>query len=148
MMVILFFFFRIRRPPRSTRTATLFPSTTLFRSWCIRNAERLAASPPSRWCNAAALSGSARPRLQPAGFDRLGLGARADGAERGEIAARRGHLAPLDQLVADRGDFAFEQLGRHAVVLRHPTGIDPDNLPRRGQQRPQSKSAKRPVGNE
>src|SRR3546814_19083044 len=114
MMVILFFFFRIRRPPRSTRTATLFPSTTLFRSWCIRNAERLAASPPSRWCNAAALSGSARPRLQPAGFDRLGLGARADGAERGEIAARRGHLAHLDQLVADRGEFAFEQLGRHA----------------------------------
>src|SRR3546814_16507603 len=118
MMVILFFFFRIRRPPRSTRTATLFPSTTLFRSWCIRNAERLAASPPSRWCNAAALSGSARPRLQPAGFDRLGLGARADGAERGAIAARRGHLAHLDPLVADRGAFDFEQIGRHAVVLR------------------------------
>src|SRR3546814_18733735 len=27
-----FFFFRILRPPRSTRTYTLFPSTTLFRS--------------------------------------------------------------------------------------------------------------------
>src|SRR3546814_19915567 len=26
------FFLRIRRPPRSTRTDTLFPSTTLFRS--------------------------------------------------------------------------------------------------------------------
>src|SRR3546814_18932471 len=26
------FFFRIRRPPRSTRTDTLFPYTTLFRS--------------------------------------------------------------------------------------------------------------------
>src|SRR3546814_3704288 len=25
----------IRRPPRSTRTDTLFPYTTLFRSWCI-----------------------------------------------------------------------------------------------------------------
>src|SRR3546814_13197417 len=24
----------IRRPPRSTRTDTLFPYTTLFRSWC------------------------------------------------------------------------------------------------------------------
>src|SRR3546814_15847217 len=31
--VILFFFFlMIRRPPRSTRTDTLFPYTTLFRS--------------------------------------------------------------------------------------------------------------------
>src|SRR3546814_9950165 len=27
------FFLSIRRPPRSTRTATLFPYTTLFRSW-------------------------------------------------------------------------------------------------------------------
>src|SRR3546814_6912735 len=29
----LFFFLMIRRPPRSTRTDTLFPYTTLFRSW-------------------------------------------------------------------------------------------------------------------
>src|SRR3546814_3528745 len=28
----MFFFLMIRRPPRSTRTATLFPYTTLFRS--------------------------------------------------------------------------------------------------------------------
>src|SRR3546814_13497751 len=28
----MFFIFRIRRPPRSTRTDTLFPYTTLFRS--------------------------------------------------------------------------------------------------------------------
>src|SRR3546814_19174182 len=27
----------IRRPPRSTRTDTLFPYTTLFRSWAISN---------------------------------------------------------------------------------------------------------------
>src|SRR3546814_957305 len=30
--VIFFFFLMIRRPPRSTRTDTLFPYTTLFRS--------------------------------------------------------------------------------------------------------------------
>src|SRR3546814_628441 len=30
---IVFFFLRIRRPPRSTRTDTLFPYTTLFRSY-------------------------------------------------------------------------------------------------------------------
>src|SRR3546814_4243051 len=29
---VFFFFLRIRRPPRSTRTDTLFPYTTLFRS--------------------------------------------------------------------------------------------------------------------
>src|SRR3546814_16512879 len=29
---ICFFFLMLRRPPRSTRTATLFPYTTLFRS--------------------------------------------------------------------------------------------------------------------
>src|SRR3546814_1673141 len=31
-MLFLFFFLMIRRPPRSTRTDTLFPYTTLFRS--------------------------------------------------------------------------------------------------------------------
>src|SRR3546814_13893610 len=31
---LLFFFLMIRRPPRSTRTDTLFPYTTLFRSQC------------------------------------------------------------------------------------------------------------------
>src|SRR3546814_17201006 len=32
LFVIFFFFLMIRRPPRSTRTDTLFPYTTLFRS--------------------------------------------------------------------------------------------------------------------
>src|SRR3546814_1615393 len=32
--VLLLFFLMIRRPPRSTRTDTLFPYTTLFRSRC------------------------------------------------------------------------------------------------------------------
>src|SRR3546814_3638403 len=32
VFVFLFFFLMIRRPPRSTRTYTLFPYTTLFRS--------------------------------------------------------------------------------------------------------------------
>src|SRR3546814_3913307 len=33
--LFFFFFLIIRRPPRSTRTDTLFPYTTLFRSWDI-----------------------------------------------------------------------------------------------------------------
>src|SRR3546814_13848470 len=32
MVMLFFFFLMIRRPPRSTRTDTLFPYTTLFRS--------------------------------------------------------------------------------------------------------------------
>src|SRR3546814_8245267 len=32
MLFVVFFFLMIRRPPRSTRTDTLFPYTTLFRS--------------------------------------------------------------------------------------------------------------------
>src|SRR3546814_19855369 len=32
MFIFFIFFLRIRRPPRSTRTDTLFPYTTLFRS--------------------------------------------------------------------------------------------------------------------
>src|SRR3546814_8289224 len=54
MISCLFFFLMIRRPPRSTRTDTLFPYTTLFRSnhsrrerffepqwpWCQRNRGR------------------------------------------------------------------------------------------------------------
>src|SRR3546814_15483682 len=35
-MVFCFFFLMIRRPPRSTRTDTLFPYTTLFRSDDVR----------------------------------------------------------------------------------------------------------------
>src|SRR3546814_17570930 len=33
--VIVFFFVMLRRPPRSTRTDTLFPYTTLFRSHLV-----------------------------------------------------------------------------------------------------------------
>src|SRR3546814_1279934 len=38
-MLFCFFFLMIRRPPRSTRTDTLFPYTTLFRSETSRHAD-------------------------------------------------------------------------------------------------------------
>src|SRR3546814_20728026 len=44
VVLFLFFFLMIRRPPRSTRTDTLFPYTTLFRSFskaCSRAAAQL-----------------------------------------------------------------------------------------------------------
>src|SRR3546814_18382903 len=43
--MLLLFFLMIRRPPRSTRTDTLFPYTTLFRS----ELEALVGDPPERF---------------------------------------------------------------------------------------------------
>src|SRR3546814_17429129 len=47
--VFCFFFLMIRRPPRSTRTDTLFPYTTLFRSLRRPVAARL-SDEPRRLC--------------------------------------------------------------------------------------------------
>src|SRR3546814_2124311 len=41
----LFFFLMIRRPPRSTRTDTLFPYTTLFRSRILMSFDTLGLAP-------------------------------------------------------------------------------------------------------
>src|SRR3546814_16812873 len=46
-LCIVFFFLMIRRPPRSTRTDTLFPYTTLFRSSPAASAH---ARPPRAPC--------------------------------------------------------------------------------------------------
>src|SRR3546814_7833301 len=44
-----FFFLMVRRPPGSTRTNTLFPYATLFRSCCTTGAMRLPPMPRSPW---------------------------------------------------------------------------------------------------
>src|SRR3546814_14419913 len=46
LLYFLFFFLMIRRPPRSTRTDTLFPYTTLFRSASVRKPGALDLSRP------------------------------------------------------------------------------------------------------
>src|SRR3546814_18342402 len=45
-LLLFFFFLMIRRPPRSTRTDTLFPYTTLFRSVEERGARPARAGQP------------------------------------------------------------------------------------------------------
>src|SRR3546814_13143028 len=73
IMVIYFFFLMIRRPPRSTRTDTLFPYTTLFRSYQQRSPARGFARDPdarivaeyphlvrSEFCQSGLHSGSGR----------------------------------------------------------------------------------------
>src|SRR3546814_7313554 len=81
MLVLLFFFLMIRRPPRSTRTDTLFPYTTLFRSVCPRPARR----PEDRLV--------LRPRR----------GAREDGVAVSRPGCAR-LLLPYRRLRADRGE--------------------------------------------
>src|SRR3546814_15316242 len=44
-VLFLCFILMIRRPPRSTRTATLFPSSTLVRSWTTRVAAPVPPDP-------------------------------------------------------------------------------------------------------
>src|SRR3546814_2162894 len=52
--LLCFFFLMIRRPPRSTRTDTLFPYTTLFRSYGFKQVDglprgrRSGTTPPRR----------------------------------------------------------------------------------------------------
>src|SRR3546814_9442135 len=72
-----FFFVWIRRQPRSTRTATLFPYTTLFRS-------------PRRRCAAARFHLSYRPCRIDAGIAPARRGGRCPAAARADAAARVG----------------------------------------------------------
>src|SRR3546814_17004564 len=63
LMFYLFCFLMIRRPPRSTRTDTLFPYTTLFRSdagWGVVPHDRRASVDPHRE-TVDARSAAARP---------------------------------------------------------------------------------------
>src|SRR3546814_16056635 len=60
LSIICFFFLMIRRPPRSTRTDTLFPYTTLFRSQRPLRVCRGALPPTAPACSAHALR--QRPR--------------------------------------------------------------------------------------
>src|SRR3546814_3139437 len=64
----LFFFLMIRRPPRSTRTDTLFPYTTLFRSsgigWATMRRCVPSASDQASSCVSPAANHAARSRRQ------------------------------------------------------------------------------------
>src|SRR3546814_20016884 len=63
-IVLCFFFLMIRRPPRSTRTDTLFPYTTLFRSLPASSATALPA--PASAAKTAAPAAEAPPVSTPA----------------------------------------------------------------------------------
>src|SRR3546814_17403941 len=89
MIVILFFLLMIRRPPGSTRTDTLFPYTTLFRS------DALGAG--------AVAQPDDRARGRPDRHGQGGENRKDDGARRISVGAR--HIAGCgrnDRAEADR----------------------------------------------
>src|SRR3546814_11917785 len=68
-----FFFLMIRRPPRSTRTDTLFPYTTLFRSlpaWVTPTRQPIAISRADAPCQRVGLRQIARTRRNRLGRER------------------------------------------------------------------------------
>src|SRR3546814_15100767 len=116
-MYIVFFFLMRRRPPRSTRTDTLFPYTTLFRS------DVAGQHQPRR----------GRPDIEPA-VAGLRLGERClgdvDARDRG---IARGGLA-VD--IGLRDEAARDELLRAIEIGLGELGIGPGDANLRGQRRP------------
>src|SRR3546814_7313807 len=110
----------IRRPPRSTRTDTLFPDTTLFRS----TARAVLRVNPDVDAGTHAKISTGRKENKfgvpidraPAMFDRLaglpGLDLRGVAIHLG---SQLGDLAPLEAAYARIGDLVAEQIGRAHV---------------------------------
>src|SRR3546814_18860157 len=91
-----FFFLMIRRPPRSTRTDTLFPYTTLFRSVSIGR----------------------RPNTDGLGLDRIGL----ETNQRGQIERSEEHTSELQSLM--RISYAVFCLKKKNMELQTPILIN------------------------
>src|SRR3546814_14572426 len=61
--LVLLFFLMIRRPPRSTRTDTLFPYTTLFRSHAPASTVRISGGERGNQTAHAPILGPPRPAI-------------------------------------------------------------------------------------
>src|SRR3546814_2464043 len=99
---MLIFFFMIRRPPRSTRTDTLFPYTTLFQSEAARRRYRYreGAAPRDRRPSAPAAASAARGG-RPAIRYRCGCGNRRRAASLLRQPARsEEHTSELQSLMS------------------------------------------------
>src|SRR3546814_6194972 len=95
MCVFCFFFLMIRRPPRSTRTDTLFPYTTLFRSPLLKHLEGMVAD---------RLAGTGTPSLTRARHRQA--------LEECRDALGRARAAGLPELLAEDVRLALRALGR------------------------------------
>src|SRR3546814_4676260 len=95
----LFFVLRIRRPPRSTRTDTLFPYTTLFRSQHDAGAVR-----------------GGDGALAVRAFHRRGVRRRA--VSRRELPGRRRRATPVPRVVRDRRTRSEEHTSELQSLMR------------------------------
>src|SRR3546814_11282479 len=133
VFVYVFFFLMIRRPPRSTRTDTLFPDTTLFRSndaccgatWVSLQARGYIPvnAPPSRPHRASA-SRSRRPRPARRRGARGVSGGGVGGADRPRDRARlgRGQLARRGQGRDQHWERGEPGGGQGGTLLREGAG--------------------------
>src|SRR3546814_8648025 len=122
----------IRRPPRSTRTDTLFPYTTLFRSSCAdaardggRTAPPAASSPPR-------MTGRVRPPATPRAIPRPRVGGRGEGVE---IAVVRAAVDPAVE--------ARSLLEGCVAGGQKPGLVQADRRQRRAQRRPGDRKSTR-----
>src|SRR3546814_8610382 len=106
LVVCSFFFLMIRRPPRSTRTDTLFPYTTLFRS------------PAAADCRPAARAGGADTADQHGGAPAGRAARRAHGRARSEE-----HTSELQSLM--RISYAVFCLKKKTTHRTQPTNMRP-----------------------
>src|SRR3546814_17219011 len=84
VLFLFFFFLMIRRPPRSTRTDTLFPYTTLFRSLYLR--PKSPSGPPGLWL---------AERMRPPSVLRARITAEAAGVDRMPFCPTSTRAAPF-----------------------------------------------------
>src|SRR3546814_8512924 len=121
MLAVLLFFLMVRRPPRSTRTDTLFPYTTLFRSLGVRarlerRPDRLRAQFHDRAGDAAGHDGEVQMMRgwMLAGVAAIGL---AGGAQASEVArVPHGVVVTPDSGPAKRVRvLAYGEIGREHV---------------------------------
>src|SRR3546814_18384662 len=102
------FFLMIRRPPRSTRTDTLFPYTTLFRSRCQRHREHRRHRPRDRRHQGAARC------LHAGSAERQRVGAPAHRSEE--------HTSELQSLMRiSYAVFCLKKKKNHQICTTHTT---------------------------
>src|SRR3546814_18580310 len=130
-LALSFFFLMIRRPPRSTRTDTLFPYTTLFRSPALLAGELPVAEPPLLRLGAQALHPT---RIHHADRGRRHRLAREDARP---VVLRR--LVPADHRPAARRCCRRRRdpggRGRRHPCRAEGRAFSPDDEPRRSGER-------------
>src|SRR3546814_923953 len=120
-----------RRPPRSTRTDTLFPYTTRFRSAAPRRRTRIPPTP----CSSGPTRRSTRPRAMVATGSSTGAATRAAHNEKprpgdpggGLVCQAAPAIMARPEPLLDLGFLEFDVLAHDRIILleRHLLGLGP-----------------------